>query len=130
MGAWYMAGNLESLMDSPRYSMEFICLQVLLSICTWSWLVFIISIGIKFLNSSRKGLDYANEAVLPFYILHQTVILLIGFYIVQWNAGMLSKYFLISTISLVATIALYDLCVRRTNVTRFLFGMRPKKLKK
>ncbi len=127
IGAWYLAGNLESVMNSSQYSMEFICLQLLFSLSTWSWLVFIMSIGIKFLNFSSKGLDYANEAVLPFYILHQTVILIIGFYIVQWNAGMLSKYFLISTISLAAIIALYDLCVRRTSVTRFLFGMRPKK---
>jgi peptidoglycan/LPS O-acetylase OafA/YrhL len=127
IGAWYAAGNLESVIDNPQYSMEFIFLQFLFSLSTWSWLVFIISIGIKFLNFSSKGLEYANEAVLPFYILHQTVILIVGFYIVQWNVGMLIKYFLISTISLGVIIALYDLCVRRTNVTRFLFGMRPKK---
>lgn len=127
IGAWYFAGNLESVIDSPQYSVEFVFLQLLLSLSTWSWLVFIISMGTKVLNFSNRGLEYANEAVLPFYILHQTVILIIGYYIVQWNAGMLVKFFLISTISFVVIIAIYDLCVRRTNITRFLFGMRLKK---
>jgi len=124
---WYLAANLESVIDNPQYSAAYISLQLLISINTWSWLVFILSVGIRFLNFSNRGLNYANEAVLPFYILHQTVILLIGFYVVQWNAGMLVKYFFISTTSFIATMVLYDLCARRTTVTRFLFGMRLRK---
>jgi glucan biosynthesis protein C len=123
----YFAGNLESVIGNPQYSAAFISLQFIFSLNTWCWLVFILSAGIRFLNFNNKGLGYASEAVLPFYILHQTVILIIGFYVVQWDAGMLVKYILISTASLAATIAIYDLCVRRTNATRFLFGMRPKR---
>jgi len=67
---------------------------------------------------------YANEAVLPFYVLHQTAIVVIGFYVVQWQVGVLSKYTLISVASLVSTLAIYELCIRRANPTRVLFGMR------
>jgi hypothetical protein len=69
---------------------------------------------------------YAREAQLPFYILHQTVIVVIGFYVVGWSVSILVKYVAISLSSLVTTLALYDLLVKRTNVTRFLFGMRLK----
>jgi glucan biosynthesis protein C len=49
----------------------------------------------------------------------------VGFYMVQWNADVLVKFLVIAVCSLVAIIGLYDLLVRRTNVTRLLFGMKP-----
>ncbi len=127
MAVWYFAGDLKSVMDNPSYSAPFIALQLLASLDTWCWIVFILSLCMKFLDFRNRGLEYANEAVLPFYILHQTVILLIGFYVVQWNMGVLAKFLLISTASFVATLALYDFVVKRFSATRFLFGMRPKK---
>jgi len=68
---------------------------------------------------------YAREAVLPFYILHQTVIVVIGFYVVQWSAGALLKFTVISSGSLAVTLLLYEFGIRRTKLTRFCFGMRP-----
>jgi peptidoglycan/LPS O-acetylase OafA/YrhL len=61
----------------------------------------------------------------PFYLLHQTVVVTVGFYVVRWNAGVMEKFWVISTISLIATIALYELLIRRNNVARFLFGLKP-----
>jgi hypothetical protein len=67
---------------------------------------------------------YAKEAQLPFYILHQLPIVMVGFYVVQWEVGPLIKYIVISLSSLLVTWVLYDIGVRRTRLTRFLFGMR------
>jgi len=39
----------------------------------------------QYLTMRTRTLDYANEAVLPFYILHQTVILAVGFIVLQWG---------------------------------------------
>lgn len=80
--------------------------------------------GTKFLNFSNKVLAYCNEAVLPFYILHQTIILVIGFFVVQWDLGVMLKYLIISTSSLVVTRAIYELFIKRVKVVRFLFGMK------
>ena len=74
---------------------------------TWSWLIFILSIGIKRLNFSSKVLRYCNEAVLPFYTLHQTVILVIGFFVVKWNLNMALKYPIIATGSMIVILAIY-----------------------
>ena len=71
-------------------------------------------------------MKYAGEASYPVYILHQTVIVVLGVYVVQWDAGVPVKFAVIVLGSLVATTAIYDLLVKRTNITRFLFGMRPK----
>ena len=72
-----------------------------------------------------RAIRYANQAVLPVYVLHQTVIVVIGFYVVQWDVPTLIKYVVISFTALVVTLVLYDVGVRRTAVTRLLFGMRP-----
>jgi hypothetical protein len=122
----YFTGYLQ-LSELARYSLKYAAFQVLLSLNAWSWVVALLSFGIRFLNVKTPVLKYANEAVLPFYILHQTVILTIGFHVVQWHVGIPAKYLVISATSLVATTSLYDLFVRRVNVMRFLFGMRPKR---
>jgi hypothetical protein len=68
---------------------------------------------------------YANEAVLPFYVLHETVLVAIAFFVVRWTVGALPKYLAIVTASFLLTLALYEIGVRRTRATRFLFGMKP-----
>jgi len=70
---------------------------------------------------------YGKGAQLPFYVLHQLPIVLIGFYVVKWQVPALLKYVVISLGSLAGTLLLYDIGVRRTPVTRFLFGMKSKK---
>jgi len=109
----------------------------------WFIIIALLGYGKRYLNSppkrglSAKFLGYFGEGSYPFYILHQTVIVAIGFYVVQWDASaklgagasVLVKYVTIAVASFVTTTILYDLLVRRTNVTRFLFGMRPLKKK-
>ncbi|GII03453.1 acyltransferase family protein [Planobispora takensis] len=67
---------------------------------------------------------YLAAAVLPVYILHQPIVVAVAYGVVRWEAPMAVKYGVIVTASLVLTLIAYDLLVRRTRVTRFLFGMR------
>lgn len=108
-------------------SAMFIASQFVQALNTWCWLLAILGLGSRFLKRNNRFLGYANEAVLPFYILHQTVIISIGFNVVQWNTGVGLKYLTISTTSFVAIMLIYELLVRRINVLRFLFGMRLKR---
>jgi peptidoglycan/LPS O-acetylase OafA/YrhL len=76
---------------------------------------------------SRKARAYAylGAAVLPLYILHQPIVVAVAYQVVRWDASILVKYLALVAASLALTLAAYDLLVRRTAVTRFLFGMRP-----
>jgi peptidoglycan/LPS O-acetylase OafA/YrhL len=96
------------------------CFRVLL------WIIAIIGLGGKYLNFNNRFLGYANEAVLPFYILHQFVLLLIGYWVVQWQINALVKYIVIATLSFIAIMGLYDIIIKRFQVTRFLFGLKLK----
>ncbi|HEX2156557.1 MAG TPA: acyltransferase, partial [Actinomycetes bacterium] len=64
------------------------------------------------------------DAVLPFYVLHETVVVAIAYGVLNWQVAAGVKYLVISTASLAATLALYELGVRRHPVTRLLFGLR------
>ena len=93
---------------------------------SWFWLVAILGFGSKYLNFNNGLLKYSNEAVLPFYILHQTIIVILGFYIASWDVGVIMKYLILSTVSFALIIALYDLLIKRVKILRFLFGMKTK----
>lgn len=110
---------------APDYSLLSVGYQLLCSINTWTWLIFILGTGKKYMDKTSKMLNYANEAVLPFYILHQTVILIIGFYVVRWNIPMIAKFGVIAVTSFMAIMTLYE-PIKRFPPTRFLFGMRKK----
>jgi hypothetical protein len=48
----------------------------------------------------------------------------IGYYVVQWRAGIAVEFLTITILSFSATIVVYEILVKRTKVTRFLFGMK------
>jgi hypothetical protein len=81
--------------------------------------------GMQRLTFTNPFLRYANEAVLPFYVMHQSVLLAIGFYVVKWPIPDLAKYIIIGVTSFAVIIGLYEFLIRRHNSLRFLFGMRP-----
>ncbi len=95
-------------------------------LCTWCWLIVFLGYAREYLNIKNRFLVYAAEAALPFYILHQTVILLIGYNVVKFGWGVPAKFLLIVVSAFIGTIAIYDTLVKRISILRFLFGMRPK----
>jgi surface polysaccharide O-acyltransferase-like enzyme len=110
-------------------TMPWLGMTILRGLCAWCWIITILGFGSRFLNFNNRFLAYANEAILPFYILHQTVIVIIGFHVIQWNMGIAPKYFVIATTSFISIMAIYMLLVKRMDILRFLFGMRLKKPK-
>jgi peptidoglycan/LPS O-acetylase OafA/YrhL len=95
------------------------------AVAAWCLVLAILGFGRQHLGFSTPFLTYANEAVLPFYILHQTVILGVGYFVVQWSIPDLLKWLVVLPVSFVLIMLLYELVVRRNNVMRFLFGMKP-----
>jgi hypothetical protein len=69
-----------------------------------------------------RAAQYLSEATLPIYTLHLTFVVVIGFHVGQWTSNMWVRFLAITIISMLGTLAVYDI-VRRTRLTRFLFGM-------
>lgn len=108
------------------FSLNFIIYQVVYSISSWCAVVFVLSMGAKYLNFNNQVLDYANEAILPFFLLHQTVILCVGWFVIPLEVGIVAKFMLIVVVSFSLIMAIYELLIRRYDPVRFFFGMSPK----
>jgi peptidoglycan/LPS O-acetylase OafA/YrhL len=109
---------------NESFSLMYVLYQIIWSIASFSAVVFMLSLGAKYLNFNHKILAYSNEAVLPFYLFHQTIILIVGFFVIRWNIGILPKLLIVTVISFSLIMVLYALLVKPFNIVRFFFGMR------
>ncbi|VXB58429.1 Glucan biosynthesis protein [Flavobacterium sp. 9AF] len=92
----------------------------------WSWLLTFFGIAAIYLNKKSKIIAYCNTAVYPFYILHQTVIVVMAYYIkdAEWN--LFTKFiFLVATTFLICFI-LYHFIIRKIRILQFVMGVKPK----
>ncbi|MCY7272175.1 MAG: acyltransferase family protein, partial [Phormidesmis sp. CAN_BIN44] len=119
LGLW-----ITNTVPDRSYSPEYVMYQMFRGFNSWWWVIAILSLARSHLNFKSRLLQYTNEASYPFYILHQSVVVIIGFYVIQWNIGVLEKFIITSTGSLIGTIGLYELLIRRFNIHRFLFGLK------
>lgn len=92
---------------------------------TWFSVLATVAYGYRYLNVNKPVLSQLNEAVYPFYILHQTVIIIIGYTVLtQTNLGIYDGFLVISLSSLVVCVAIYQLLIKPFRITRFLFGLK------
>ena len=99
------------------------------SIClAWSCGITAIGFAKQYLNRNSELRRLANEAIYPFYLLHQPVIVVTGYFITQWDIAVLLKAVIIMISSFTITVTLYWFFIRPFNPLRVIFGM--KKLRK
>lgn len=116
-------GDAESLISTPGSSAFYVFWAVAV-VDAWCWSVTMLYVGMRFLDFSNKWTRYGQEAILPFYLLHQPVIWVIAFYVVQWEAGVTVKMLIVMLASFAVTMCMYELVVRRVPPLRALFGMK------
>jgi len=92
---------------------------------SWFTVITVIAFGQHHLNRPHPWLSRINEGLYPFYILHQTVIIWIGYYICQLNWNISAKYWAVSFLTLISCLGFYLIVIRPFNVGRVLFGMKP-----
>jgi len=90
----------------------------------WICVLGFFGLGAQYLTAPKPRLDYANVAVLPFYIFHQTILLVVGYFVLQWGIPDVFEWTTIVVISFMLIMVLYEFLVRRFNVMRVLFGMK------
>lgn len=95
------------------------------AVCAWGWVLAAIGYGKKYLDKPHPALSYLNQAVYPFYILHQTIIVILAYYVVQTSDTIGAKYLFIVITTFILSMGIYHLLIRPYPVSRFLFGMKP-----
>ncbi len=92
----------------------------------WSWILVLFGYAAKYLNKKSNVLSYSNEAVYPFYILHQTVMIVIAYFLIdfKWTLGLKASIMIVGTFG--GSWLLYEFLIRRWKLVRPLFGLKKK----
>ncbi len=91
-----------------------------------AWACGITAVGFakQYLNFDSGFRKLANEAIFPFYLLHQPVIVVVGYFIIRWDIAVFMKVVLIIFISFTIIAGIYWMVIRRVNFLRVIFGMK------
>jgi peptidoglycan/LPS O-acetylase OafA/YrhL len=89
----------------------------------WVTLVALLGYGKKYLNTESKLLLYLNKAVFPIYILHQTILVIVGYYILKLIDYGIMPYLLIMVLTYLISILLYEI-ISRIKIAKIGFDIK------
>ncbi len=113
----------EMLGDDPGFVLEQVnFLTIYLN--RWVWILAVMAWGYHSFNHRPLGwLPYATQAVYPWYILHQTIIVAVGYELSRLALGPIVEPALVLLATIGGCYALYEFVIRRVRVLRPLFGV-------
>jgi len=103
---------------------QFYLAHFVVAVIAFTFSLTMLFVGMRFMQATNKWLVYAQEAVLPFFILHQPVIIVIAYYVVQWQMGLVPKLLIVVPSSFLVTVGIYEFIIRRIPLLRAMFGMK------
>ena len=107
-------------------SLRYYIYLVVSIVVSWSCGITAIGYAKVYVNKDNKFRKPLNTAIYPFYLLHQPIIVVLGYFLLKCNLPILIQVVLLTVFSLLFTIGIYVLLVRN-NVLRIVFGLKPKK---
>lgn len=119
---WYM--NLPKENGNRLY-----LFGLLNSIHIWCLIMCVLGFARRHLNFTNRFLRYATNAVYPFYILHQTLIVVFGYYVVQWGLPIFPKFLILMILCFGSLLLIYQWLIKPFMVTKILYGLKPKESK-
>jgi len=96
----------------------------LVAVNGWCLTLFALWLGMRILDFRNHWLDRGRELIVPFYVFHQPPIVVVAFFVVEWQVGLAVQWAAIIAGSLVVTLAFCELVARRIRPARVLFGMK------
>ena len=90
----------------------------------WFWIAFFIGLFMKFFNYSNDTLKELSIAVYPIYLIHQTIIVVIGYYIINIDINIFLQYIIICLVTIVLSLLFYFLILKKISFLRIFFGIK------
>jgi glucans biosynthesis protein C len=103
-----------------------ILLAAVKALSCWCWLLVSFALADKKLSFSNKWLKYGSQASMPFYVLHQPVIVTLGFLIAEVDWSIPVKLVFLLSLAFFIIIGFYHFIISRIPFIRVLLGMKGK----
>lgn len=130
---WFLIGALflgacfmligSRLQFASGYSMQAAVVALLRDAAAWLMILALVGLAQAHCNKPGRALNYSNGASFPVYILHQSVMMAVAFYVVPLPLPSWGKFLLIAVGSLLFSLAGYEI-FRHFKATRFVLGMK------
>ena len=121
--AFLLIEPLREAAFNPLYDINHVIVSIPIGLSAFSWTLYFVSLFSRRFNFNGKRLAELNRSILPVYIVHQTIIVVGGFYIIKYVANGLVEFLLIVVLTVLGSGLLYGV-IRRFSGLRWLFGMK------
>jgi peptidoglycan/LPS O-acetylase OafA/YrhL len=109
--------------EAAPWSLPWILFGLMIQINRWLWVLALLGLGRRFLNSGGPLLRYLSQAAFPIYILHLPLNTLVGYFVIKLPVNIGLKYLLIVLVTNILAFAVYEI-IKPIGLLRFLLGMK------
>lgn len=89
----------------------------------WFSIVALLGIAQKWLNKPSSVLSYMNQAIFSWYIMHQTIIIVMGYWLTRRGLSFANEFLLLVISTYLGCFLIHEYLIRRHKWIRPLFGM-------
>lgn len=89
----------------------------------WAWIVMLLGFARRWMNVDSPARRYLTDAVFPFYIIHQTVIVVFGYHLTRLGLQVGVEAAILVAVTTLACFSGYEI-VRRVSLLRPVFGLK------
>lgn len=114
---------IASWQQAPSYSFVYLGSWLLGGVQAWAWVLFLLGLGMRTRPFLRPLPRTVSAAAMPFFLVHQPVILAIAYFVVRWDAGILPKWAAIVLSGFVVS-ALLAIALARLPLISTMFGVK------
>lgn len=97
--------------------------SLFISINHWAWILALVGYAGRYLQFSNRFLGYANQAILPWYILHQTLIIIFTVYLSTWHLPVWIEVLLVILFTALGCVLGFEI-IRRSRILKPFFGVK------
>lgn len=99
-------GAFERWSDGPAYSWSSALLYIVITVWAWGCILVALALGLRATRFQRPLPQLVSAAAMPFFLIHQPVILAVAFVVVDWHTAIAVKLPMLLAISLVVSVAI------------------------
>jgi glucan biosynthesis protein C len=118
---------LEGWWEDPGYAWPYVWYSPLITLAVWGWLVAVLGGGMRLAAFRRPLPPPLARAAMPFFLVHQPIILLIAYYVVDWDTGLWTKYVVLLPAAFLVSAALAWLLSTLPGIST-LFGVKRRRM--
>lgn len=116
-------GFIDAFGQDPSYSWMYAWAYTAVVAQSWAWVLVLLGLGMRAKAFRRALPRRVAEASMPFFIVHQPVILAVAFWVVRWHAGIAEKWMVLAAVSFAISAAIAT-GLARVPVLSTMFGVK------